>query len=65
MTIELVLLYLTNELVRLYGECRVGQQPRCLQRYKLDAPLLAAGLLTLDISTLHNYNVSLQLNILP
>ena len=25
MTIELVLLYLTNELIRLYDECRVGQ----------------------------------------
>ena len=29
-----------------FGECRKGHIPRCLQRYKLDAPLLAAGLLT-------------------
>ena len=29
-----------------FGECRKGHIPRCLQRYKLDAPLLAAGVLT-------------------
>ena len=28
------------------SECREGHIPRCLQRCKLDAPLLVAGLLT-------------------
>ena len=31
------------------SECREGHIPRCLQRCKLDAPLLAAGLLTVSM----------------
>ena len=27
----------------IFGDCREGQIPRCLQRYKFDTPLLAAG----------------------
>ena len=44
-------IFMTIELVLLYGECRVGQQPRYLQRYMLDASLLAAGLLTVRIKS--------------
>ncbi len=35
-----------DALVRIFGECREGQIPRPLGRFKLDAPLLAAGSLT-------------------
>ena len=31
-----------------FGDCREGQIPRSLGRYKIDAPLLAAGFLTRD-----------------
>ena len=37
--------FMTIELVLLYGECREGQIPRCLQRCKFATPLLAAGYL--------------------
>ena len=30
-----------------FGDCREGQKPRPLGRFKFDAPLLAAGFLTL------------------
>lgn len=33
-------------LARPFDDCREGQIPRCLQRYKFDVPLLAAGFLT-------------------
>ena len=29
----------------IFGDCREGQIPRCLQRCKIDTPLLAAGYL--------------------
>ena len=36
----------------IFGDCREGQIPRCLQRCKFDTPLLAAGsLIEKDIVT--------------
>lgn len=32
-----------------FGECREGHIPRPLGRFKFDAPLLTAGLLTMGI----------------
>ena len=43
----------------IFGDCREGQIPRCLQRCKFDTPLLAAGsligFLLVTVKVLNSY----------